>query len=44
MQDDAFAYAALRNEYDDKLSSMKKRLRAEVYQVADVMGASYPYM
>lgn len=33
LQDDAFAYSALRNEYDDKLSEMKKRLRAETFFV-----------
>lgn len=44
LQDDAFAYSALRNEYDDRLSSMKKRLRAESYFVEDTMGASYPYI
>lgn len=37
MQEDAFVYAALRNEYDDKLSQMKKRLRAEVFFVDDVI-------
>lgn len=33
LQDDAFAYSALRNEYDDKLSEMKRRLRAETFFV-----------
>lgn len=33
LQDDAFAYSALRNEYDDKLSGMKKRLCAEMFTV-----------
>jgi hypothetical protein len=37
MQEDAFVYAALRNEYDDKLSQMKKRLRAEVFFVEDII-------
>lgn len=39
MQEDAFVYASLRNEYDDKLSQMKKRLRAEVFFVEDIMTA-----
>ena len=44
MQDDAFAYAALRNEYDDRLSAMKKRLRAENFFVVDQMNIGYdPY-
>jgi hypothetical protein len=38
LQDDSFAYAALRNEYDDRLTNMKKRLSAEHFFVTDVMG------
>ncbi len=44
LQDDAFAYSALRNEYDDKLSEMKKRLRAETFFVdssCDIMFNPY---
>ena len=45
MQDDAFAYAALRNEYDDRLNAMKKRLRAENFFVVDQMMTGYdPYI
>ena len=45
MQDDAFVYAALRNEYDDRLSAMKKRLRAENFFVVDQMNTGFdPYM
>jgi hypothetical protein len=38
LQDDSFAYAALRNEYDDRLTNMKKRLSAEHFYVTDVLG------
>jgi hypothetical protein len=38
LQDDSFAYAALRNEYDDRLTNMRKRLSAEHFYVTDVMG------
>lgn len=44
LQDDAFAYSVLRNEYDDKLSEMKKRLRAETFFVdssCDIMFNPY---
>lgn len=41
MQEDSFVYAALRNEYDDKLSQMKKRLRMEHFHVEDVMAVDY---
>lgn len=44
LQDDAFAYSALRNEYDDKLSEMKRRLRAEAFFVdssCDIMFNPY---
>lgn len=45
MQDDAFAYAALRNEYDDRFSAMKKRLRAENFFIVDHMATTYdPYI
>jgi hypothetical protein len=38
LQDDSFAYAALRNEYNDRLTNMRKRLSAEHFYVTDVMG------
>lgn len=41
MQEDAFSYAALRNEYDDKLTQMKRRLRMEHFHVVDVMAVDY---
>lgn len=41
LQDDSFIYAALRNEYDDKLSQMKKRLRAEHFFVEDTLAVDY---
>lgn len=41
MHEDAFSYAALRNEYDDKFTQMKRRLRMEHFHVVDVMAVDY---
>ena len=39
LREDAFLYAALRNEYDDRVTEMKKaRRRAETFFVQDVYG------
>lgn len=41
LQDDAFAYSALRNEYDDKLTEMKRRLRAEAFYIDEACDIGY---
>lgn len=43
MQDDAFAYAALRNEYDEKLTNMKRRMYAEPFFIEDQMNINYDF-
>lgn len=41
MQEDAFSYAALRNEYDDKVSAMKRRMHAERFFVVPEVDVGY---
>lgn len=41
LQDDAFAYSALRNEYDDKLTMMKRRMHAETFYVDEDCAVGY---
>lgn len=44
LDDDSFVYASLMNEFEDRVSSMRGRLSAEVFPVNDCMGAELLYM
>jgi hypothetical protein len=41
LREDSFVYATLYNKYDDLLSAMKKRLRAERFFMANAYGPDY---